>query len=41
MQGLVASQGMINMSADDHSGFDAGGQVLMTVKDGRFTLVGD
>lgn len=41
VRGLVASQGVINMSADDHSGFDAGGQVLMTVKDGRFTLVSD
>lgn len=41
VQGLVASQGVINMSADDHSGFDDGGQVLMTVKDGRFTLVHD
>jgi len=39
--GLVAAQGVINMSPEDHSGFDASGRVLLTVKDGKFTLVGN
>jgi branched-chain amino acid transport system substrate-binding protein len=38
---LVASQGVINLSAQDHSGFDQRGQVLITVKDGKFVLVKD
>lgn len=36
---LVVSQGVINLSAQDHSGFDQRGQALITVKDGKFTLV--
>ena len=38
---LAASQGMINMTAQDHSGFDQRGQVLITVRDGKFALVKD
>lgn len=38
---LAASQGRITMTPQDHSGFDNGGIVLLTVKDGRFTLVRD
>ena len=36
---LVASQGVVNMNAQDHSGFDQRGQALITVKDGKFALV--
>lgn len=36
---LVASQGVINMTAQDHSGFDYRGRVLMTIKDGKFSLL--
>ena len=36
---LLASQGVITMTAADHSGFDHRGRVLMTVKDGKFSLV--
>ncbi|MDP3512376.1 MAG: hypothetical protein Q8S20_06475, partial [Sulfuritalea sp.] len=38
---MLASQGVINMSAKDHSGFDHRGRVLMTVKDGKFTMLKD
>ena len=38
---LVVSQGVINLSPQDHSGFDQRGQALITVKDGKFTLVKD
>ncbi|KAF0163251.1 MAG: Leucine- isoleucine- valine- threonine- and alanine-binding protein [Rhodocyclaceae bacterium] len=38
---LLASQGVITMSAKDHSGFDHRGRVLMTVKDGNFSMVKD
>lgn len=38
---LKASQGPINMSAKDHSGYDLRGQVMITVKDGKFVLVKD
>ncbi len=38
---MVASQGIITMTAKDHSGFDHRGQVLVTVKDGKFSLVHD
>lgn len=38
---MKASQGMITMSATDHSGYDLRGQVLLTVKDGKFTRVKD
>ena len=37
--GLVAAQGVISMTPQDHSGFDSSGQVLMTVHDGKFVLV--
>jgi branched-chain amino acid transport system substrate-binding protein len=36
---LVATQGVYNMTAADHSGFDDRGRVLITVKDGNWTLV--
>jgi branched-chain amino acid transport system substrate-binding protein len=36
---LVASQGVISMTAQDHSGFDHRGRVLMTIKDGKFALL--
>jgi len=36
---MVASQGVINMTAQDHSGFDHRGRVLMTIKDGKFALL--
>jgi branched-chain amino acid transport system substrate-binding protein len=38
---MKASQGVINMSPADHSGYDMRGQVLLTVKDGKFTRVND
>jgi branched-chain amino acid transport system substrate-binding protein len=38
---MRASQGVINMSPGDHSGYDMRGQVLLTVKDGKFTRVND
>lgn len=38
---LVATQGVYNMTAQDHSGFDRRGRVLVTVKDGRFALIAD
>lgn len=40
-QDLVTSQGVVNMSAQDHSGYDKRGRVLVTVKDGKFALVRD
>lgn len=36
---LVGTQGVYNMSAADHSGFDERGRVMITVKDGNWTLV--
>jgi len=36
---LVATQGVYNMTPADHSGFDQRGRVLLTVKDGRWTLL--
>ena len=36
---LVATQGVYNMTPADHSGFDQRGRVLVTVKDGKFTLL--
>lgn len=36
---LVVTQGVYNMSPQDHSGFDERGSVLVTVKDGRFVLL--
>ncbi len=38
---LVTSQGVINLSPQDHSGFDQRGQALITVRDGKFVLVKD
>jgi branched-chain amino acid transport system substrate-binding protein len=38
---LKASQGPITMSPKDHSGYDLRGQVMITVKDGKFTLAKD
>ncbi|MDK9704144.1 MAG: ABC transporter substrate-binding protein [Sulfuritalea sp.] len=38
---MLASQGVITMSAKDHSGYDLRGQVLVTVKDGKFVLIKD
>lgn len=36
---LVATQGVYNMSAADHSGFDERGRELITVKNGNWTLL--
>jgi len=36
---LVATQGVYTMTPADHSGFDRRGRVLVTVKDGKWTLV--
>ncbi|MDS1139539.1 ABC transporter substrate-binding protein [Pusillimonas sp. SM2304] len=36
---LVATQGVYNMSPEDHSGFDDRGRELITVKDGQWRLV--
>jgi branched-chain amino acid transport system substrate-binding protein len=38
---LVATQGVYTMTAADHSGFDQRGRVLLTVKDGKWTLVAE
>jgi branched-chain amino acid transport system substrate-binding protein len=38
---LLASQGVITMTAKDHSGYDLRGQVMITVKDGKFSRVKD
>ena len=38
---LLSSQGVITVTAKDHSGYDLRGQVLVTVKDGKFVLVKD
>jgi branched-chain amino acid transport system substrate-binding protein len=37
---LVATQGVYNMTPADHSGFDRRGRVLLTVRDGKWTLLG-
>ncbi|MEB2347130.1 MAG: ABC transporter substrate-binding protein [Comamonadaceae bacterium] len=36
---LVATQGVYNMTPEDHSGFDNRGRELITVKDGQFRLL--
>lgn len=36
---LIGTQGVYNMSAADHSGFDDRGRELITVKDGQWALV--
>jgi branched-chain amino acid transport system substrate-binding protein len=38
---LPTSQGVVTMTAQDHSGFDDRGRVLLTVKDGKWVLVKD
>ncbi|HXD05965.1 MAG TPA: ABC transporter substrate-binding protein [Burkholderiaceae bacterium] len=38
---LVATQGVYNMTAADHSGFDQRGRVLMTLRDGRWRLLSE
>ena len=38
---LIGTQGVYNMSAADHSGFDERGRVLITVKDGGWRLLRD
>jgi branched-chain amino acid transport system substrate-binding protein len=38
-QELVATQGVYNMSPEDHSGFDDRGRELLTVKDGEWRLL--
>ncbi|NMG16362.1 ABC transporter substrate-binding protein [Aromatoleum bremense] len=35
---LIGTQGVYNMTKDDHSGFDERGRVLIAVKDGGWTL---
>ncbi len=41
IKNLNVSQGVINMSAQDHSGFDHRGRVLLTIKDGNWVLLKD
>ncbi len=41
IKNLNVSQGVVNMSAQDHSGFDQRGRVLLTIKDGKWLLVKD
>lgn len=36
---MPATQGVYNMTAEDHSGFDERGRVLITVKNGDWTLI--
>lgn len=38
---FVATQGVYNMSAEDHSGFDKRGRVMLTIRDHGWRLVGD
>ena len=38
---LAMSQGVVSMTAQDHSGFDHRGRVLLTVKNGKWVLVKD
>ena len=40
-KGVVCSQGVVNMTAPDHSGFGQHARVLLTVKDGKFTTLKD
>jgi branched-chain amino acid transport system substrate-binding protein len=39
IKNLNVSQGVVNMSAQDHSGFDHRGRVLLTIKDGTWVLL--
>ena len=36
---LVGTQGVFNMTPEDHSGFDERGRVLITIKDGQWRLL--
>ncbi|MDR2240933.1 MAG: ABC transporter substrate-binding protein [Zoogloeaceae bacterium] len=38
---MIVSQGVVTMSAQDHSGFDHRGRVLVTVHDGKFVMAKD
>lgn len=38
---LAATQGVYNMTPQDHSGFDARGRTLIVVKDGAWKMLGD
>ncbi|MBU0753114.1 MAG: ABC transporter substrate-binding protein [Gammaproteobacteria bacterium] len=38
---FVATQGVYNMSAEDHSGFDQRGRVMLTIRDHGWRLVGE
>ncbi|HEX6137481.1 MAG TPA: ABC transporter substrate-binding protein [Casimicrobiaceae bacterium] len=38
---LVATQGVYNMTPADHSGFDQRGRVLLTIRDGKWTLLAE
>jgi branched-chain amino acid transport system substrate-binding protein len=38
---MVGTQGVYNMSAQDHSGFDRRGRVMMTITDGAWKLLPD
>jgi branched-chain amino acid transport system substrate-binding protein len=38
---LVGAQGVYNMTPQDHSGFDARGRVMMTLRDGTWHLIPD
>ena len=38
---LVATQGVYNITPADHSGFDQRGRVLLTIRDGKWTLLGE
>jgi branched-chain amino acid transport system substrate-binding protein len=38
---LVGTQGVYNMTPQDHSGFDARGRVMMTLRDGSWHLIPD
>ena len=38
---LVTSQGVVTITATDHAGYDHRGRALITVKDGKFSLVKD
>lgn len=36
---VVGTQGVYNMTPEDHSGFDERGRIMITVKDGKWTLL--
>jgi len=41
IKNLSVSQGVVNMTPQDHSGFDHRGRILLTVKDAKWVLVKD